>query len=129
MWIIQYQCFRKLSPLTIRLLHFYHYSLQDLDAEAIVKIVNEFDDPADAARKLVKTSAALWAEKNDYCDDITAIVIFIQEEKQVKLSRGSMFRRIQKQFPQLSAVSSCRFVKRMKRRKQSAIGDSRNVAV
>ena len=121
MWIIQYQCFRKLSPLTIRLLHFYLYSLQDLDAEAIVKIVNEFDDPADAARKLVKTSAALWAEKNDYCDDITAIVIFIQEEKQEKLSRGSMFRRIQKQFPLLSSVSSRRFVKRMQRRKQSAV--------
>ena len=42
--------------------------------------MNEFDDPADAARKLVKTSAALWAEKNDYCDDITAIVIFINED-------------------------------------------------
>ena len=42
-----------------------------------MRIVNEIDDPADAARTLVKASAALWAEKNDYCDDITAIVIFI----------------------------------------------------
>ena len=39
--------------------------------------MNEIDDPADAARTLVKASAALWAEKNDYCDDITAIVIVI----------------------------------------------------
>ena len=68
--------------------------------------MNEIDDPAEAARKLVKTSAALWAEKNDYCDDITAIVIFISSggdggtsgtvgRKQVK-SKDSMFRRIQK---------------------------------
>lgn len=79
--------------------------------------MNEIDDPADAARKLVKTSAALWADKNDYCDDITAIVIFIsgdddQEAKQVT-SRDSMFRRIKKQFP--LSVSSRRFVKRMKK--------------
>ena len=83
------------------------YLYPDLDAEAIVKIVSEIDDPAEAARKLVKTSAALWAEKNDYCDDITAIVIFISSgddevgslgvvgQKQVK-SKDSMFRRIQK---------------------------------
>jgi len=51
-----------------------------LDATAIVRIVSEIDDPADAARALVNTSAALWAEKNDYCDDITAIVIFINGE-------------------------------------------------
>lgn len=80
---------------------------KDLDAEAIVKIVNEIDDPAEAARKLVKTSAELWAGKNDYCDDITAIVIFISDDevgsagkvgrKQVK-SRDSMLRRIQKRF-------------------------------
>ena len=68
--------------------------------------MNEIDDPAEAARKLVKTSAALWAEKNDYCDDITAIVIFISSggdggtsgmvgRKQVK-SKDSTFRRIQK---------------------------------
>lgn len=106
------------------MLHLYHY-LQDLDAEAIVRIVNEIDDPADAARKLVKTSAALWAEKNDYCDDISAIVIFIsgddvgssgsaehpieidQEAKQVT-SRDSMFRRIKKQFPLFRSVSSRR---------------------
>ena len=77
----------------------------DLDADAIVKIVNEIDDPAEAARKLVKTSAELWAEKNDYCDDITVIVIFISGgdvgssgkvgRKQVK-SKGSMFRRLLK---------------------------------
>ena len=83
------------------------YLYPDLDAEAIVKIVNEIDDPAEAARKLVKTSAALWAEKNDYCDDITAIVIFISSDevgssgkvgrKQMK-SRDSMLRRIQKRF-------------------------------
>ena len=42
--------------------------------------MSEIDDPADAARALVNTSAALWAEKNDYCDDITAIVIFINGE-------------------------------------------------
>jgi len=51
-----------------------------LDAAEIVRIVNEIDDPADAARTLVKSSAALWAEKNDYCDDITAIVIFIKHD-------------------------------------------------
>ncbi len=54
-----------------------HNISSDLDAEAIIRIVNEVDDPADAARALVKVSAELWAEKNDYCDDITAIVIFI----------------------------------------------------
>jgi serine/threonine protein phosphatase PrpC len=61
------------------LLHLHHNS-QDLDAAEIVRIVNEIDDPADAARTLVKSSAALWAEKNDYCDDITAIVIFIKHD-------------------------------------------------
>ena len=101
---------------------------KDLDAEAIVKIVNEIDDPAEAARKLVKTSAALWAEKNDYCDDITAVVIFISSgddevgrsvvgRKQVK-AKGSMFRRIQKQFRQFRSVSSHRFVQRKKKQSQ-----------
>lgn len=42
--------------------------------------MSEIDDPADAALALVNASAALWAEKNDYCDDITAIVIFINGE-------------------------------------------------
>ncbi len=51
--------------------------------------MNEFDDPADAARKLVKISAALWAEKNDYCDDITAIVIFINEDSRRESTIGS----------------------------------------
>ena len=95
--------------------------------------MNEIDDPAEAARKLVKTSAALWAEKNDYCDDITAIVIFISSggdggssgvvgKKQVKSkSKGSMFRRLLKrrggkQFPVLfRPVSSSRFVQRKKK--------------
>ena len=63
--------------LTCSLLHSDYYFLSDLDAEAIVRIVNDIADPADAARALVKASAALWAEKNDYCDDITAVVIFI----------------------------------------------------
>ncbi len=59
------------------MLHPDYYFLSDLDAEAIVRIVNDIADPADAARALVKASAASWAEKNDYCDDITAVVIFI----------------------------------------------------
>ena len=109
------------------MLHLY----PDLDTEAIVKIVSEIDDPAEAARKLVKTSAELWAEKNDYCDDITAIVIFISSggdgvgstlvgKKQVK-SRDSMLRRLLKrrggkQFPVLfRPVSSSRFVQRKKK--------------
>lgn len=65
-----------------------------------MRIVNEIDDPADAARTLVKASAELWAEKNDYCDDITAIVIFISGnadevdssgivERPVEFDRGS----------------------------------------
>ena len=42
-----------------------------------MRIASGFNDPADAARQLVKSSSELWAAKNDYCDDITAIVIFI----------------------------------------------------
>lgn len=42
-----------------------------------MRIASGFNDPADAARALVKSSSELWAAKNDYCDDITAIVIFI----------------------------------------------------
>jgi len=52
-----------------------------LDTEEIVEMVNEIDDPAEAARILVKSSAALWAAENDYCDDITAVVIFISGDK------------------------------------------------
>jgi len=57
--------------------------------------VNEIDDPADAARTLVKTSAALWAEKNDYCDDITAIVIFISGTGDEVDSSGSVERPVE----------------------------------
>jgi serine/threonine protein phosphatase PrpC len=108
-----------------------------LDADTIIKIVNEIDDPAEAARKLVKTSAALWAEKNDYCDDITAVVIFISSgddevgssgkvgRKQVKSkSKDSMFHRLLrrrggKQFPLLfRPVSSSRFVQRKKKQNE-----------
>jgi serine/threonine protein phosphatase PrpC len=108
-----------------------------LDADTIIKIVNEIDDPAEAARKLVKTSAALWAEKNDYCDDITAVVIFISSgddevgssgkvgRKQVKSkSKDSMFHRLLrrrggKQFPVLfRPVSSSRFVQRKKKQSE-----------
>lgn len=93
--------------------------------------MNEIDDPADAARTLVKTSSALWAEKNDYCDDVTAIVIFIssddvecsgkidQEAKQV-ISRNSMFHRFFKRREKHTAfrsVFSRRFVKKKRQSK------------
>ena len=116
------------------MLHLYHHYLKDLDAEAIVRIVKEVDDPADAARTLVKTSSALWAEKNDYCDDITAIVIFIsgdnvgssgtieidQDAKQV-ISKDSKFRRLfkrrEKQFSLFRSVFSRRVVQKERQRK------------
>ena len=50
---------------------------KDLDNEDIVQIASTIDDPAKAAEELVKRSCELWAEKTDYCDDVTAIVIVI----------------------------------------------------
>ena len=41
-------------------------------------IVCVYDDPADAAHALVEKAVEEWAENNDYVDDITAIVIFIE---------------------------------------------------
>ena len=77
--------------------------------------MNEIDDSADAARTLVKTSAALWAEKNDYCDDITAIVIFISGtgdevdssgsvERPVEFNRGSKQKKSRSRSSQLRSV-------------------------
>jgi len=92
-----------------------------LDAAEIVRIVNEIDDPADAARTLVKSSAALWAEKNDYCDDITAIVIFIKHDNVG--SPGIVARPIEinHEAKQVSSKASLfrRFLQRKKKKKQS----------
>ena len=57
------------------------HNLSDLDAAAIVDIVKDIEDPSDAAKVLVMKSAELWADRNDYCDDITAIVIFVSINK------------------------------------------------
>ena len=78
-----------------------------------MEIVSAIDDPFEAAKQLVKSASELWAEKNDYCDDVTAIVIFIrggdeevdesgveyptpvpiESETKVKKSRFPLFRR------------------------------------
>eukprot|EP00985_Skeletonema_marinoi_P007040 scaffold3091_cov103-Skeletonema_marinoi.AAC.1 len=92
---------------------------QDLDAAEIVRIVNEIDDPADAARTLVKSSAALWAEKNDYCDDITAIVIFIKHDNVGSLGIVERPIEINHEAKQVSSKASLfrRFLQRKKKKK------------
>ena len=77
----------------------------------------------------MKASAALWAEKNDYCDDITAVVIFISgngnefdssggAERPVEFYHGSK----QKSSPRASPFRSMfrRFMKRKGRRAKGA---------
>lgn len=73
-----------------------------------MEIVSGIDDPFEAAKQLVKSASEQWAEKNDYCDDVTAIVIFIRGDEEIdepgiegpidsetkaKKSRSSMLRR------------------------------------
>jgi serine/threonine protein phosphatase PrpC len=104
--------------LHVLLFHLHHNS-QDLDAAEIVRIVNEIDDPADAARTLVKSSAALWAEKNDYCDDITAIVIFIKHDNVGSLGIVERPIEINHEAKQVSSKASLfrRFLQRKKKKK------------
>jgi serine/threonine protein phosphatase PrpC len=48
-----------------------------LNPQEIIDIVSGIKDPAAAAEELAKRAAVLWATNNDYCDDISAVVIFI----------------------------------------------------
>lgn len=45
-----------------------------------VEIACQHSDPADAAKALVDKAVSLWAEKNEYVDDVTALVIFVSKE-------------------------------------------------
>lgn len=47
-----------------------------MNPQEIIGIVSGVKDPASAAEELIKRAAVLWASNNDYCDDISAIVIF-----------------------------------------------------
>jgi len=48
-----------------------------MDIPTCINFVRHFSDPAEAAAALVKKARDRWIAENDYIDDITAIVIFL----------------------------------------------------
>jgi hypothetical protein len=50
-----------------------------MDETTCIDIVSRFQDPSEAARALVEKSRQRWIEQGDYMDDMTAIVIFLDD--------------------------------------------------
>lgn len=51
-----------------------------MDPQTCVEIACSHNSPAEAARALVQASSKRWIERGDYMDDITAIVIFLDND-------------------------------------------------
>lgn len=48
-----------------------------MDEDECVQLVNQYIDPAKAARALINEASKRWLVQSDYIDDITVIVIFL----------------------------------------------------
>ena len=51
-----------------------------MDEATCIKIAYRFQNPSEAAAALVKESSQHWLDQGDYMDDITAIVLFLDDE-------------------------------------------------
>jgi len=63
-----------------------------IDSETCVDIVCKYNDPAEAARALVRESSKHWTSKSDYMDDITAVVVFLTDFILPEMSVGTAAR-------------------------------------
>ena len=55
-----------------------------MDIPTCINLVKHFSDPVEAAEALVKKARDRWTSQNDYIDDITAIVVFLDISEKVE---------------------------------------------
>jgi len=64
-----------------------------LSSQVIIDFVSNFDDPAEAAAALVREATQHWIDRGDYMDDITAVVIFLDDEPGYELTFNKLVMR------------------------------------
>ncbi len=65
-------------------------------SQVIINFVSNFDDPAEASSALVREATQHWIDRGDYMDDITAVVIFLDDEPGYELTFKQIETRKQK---------------------------------